>query len=109
MAFSDYINRDYKYAPEWIDKEKGACEAPNVWKRINSDKYVLMYDVFSVQPHNFGFVETTDFVNFENSGHYNEGVMKTNNFTSPKHGAVIQLTKDEALNLAKHYNTKLNI
>lgn len=109
MAFSDYINRDYKYAPEWIDKEKGACEAPNVWKRINSDKYVLMYDVFSVQPHNFGFVETTDFVNFENLGHYNEGVMKTNNFTSPKHGAVIQLTKDEALNLAKHYNTKLNI
>ena len=93
MAVSDYINKDYKYLPEWVDKEPGACEAPNVWKRIGSDKYVLMYDVFSIQPHNFGFVETTDFVNYKDLGHFNDGVMKTTNFTSPKHGAIIQITK----------------
>ncbi len=107
MAVSDYINRDYKYLPDWVDKEPGACEAPNVWKRIDSDKYLLMYDIFSIQPHNFGFVETTDFVNFTDLGHFNDGVMKSTNFTSPKHGSVIQLTKEEAVELAKHYNMTL--
>lgn len=107
MAVSDYINRGYKYLPDWIDKEPGACEAPNVWKRIDSDKYVLMYDIFSIQPHNFGFVETTDFVNFTDLGHFNDGVMKSTNFISPKHGSVIQVTKKEAVKLAKHYNRTL--
>lgn len=103
MAFSDYINKGYKYEYEMVDKEPGACEAPSVWKRIGSDRYVLMYDVFSIQPNNFGFVETMDFKNFTDIGHFNEGVMKTTNFTSPKHGAIIQLTKKEAQKLAKHY------
>lgn len=106
MAVSDYINKGYKYLPEWVDKEPGACEAPNVWKRIGSNKYVLMYDVFSIQPNNFGFVETTDFLNYKELGHFNDGVMKTTNFTSPKHGAIIQITKKEALNLAEYYNMK---
>ncbi|HYQ57438.1 MAG TPA: glycoside hydrolase family 43 protein [Draconibacterium sp.] len=108
MAFSNFINRDYEYNPEWIDKEPGACEAPNVWKRIDSDKYVLMYDIFSINPNNFGFVETNDFVHFTDIGHFNEGVMKTTNFTSPKHGSVIQLTKKEADRLAEHYNMNLD-
>lgn len=104
MAVSDSINTGYKYFPEWIDQEPGACEAPNVWKRIGSNKWVLMYDIFSIQPHNFGFVETTDFIDFSNLGHFNEGVMKTTNFTSPKHGSVIQLAKKEAMELAEHWN-----
>ncbi len=108
MAVSDSINTGYEYFPEWIDQEPGACEAPNVWKRIGSDKWVLMYDIFSIQPHNFGFVETTDFIDFTNLGHFNEGVMKTTNFTSPKHGSVIQLSKKEALALAKHWNMDFN-
>ncbi|WP_159520695.1 glycoside hydrolase family 43 protein [Sunxiuqinia indica] len=107
VAFSDDINKGYKYESEMVDKEPGACEAPNVWKRIDSDKYVLMYDIFSIQPHNFGFVETTDFKTYTNLGRFNEGVMKTTNFTSPKHGAVIQLTKEEAIKLADHYDYEL--
>jgi len=107
VAFSDYINKGYKYEPEMVDQEPGACEAPNVWKRIGSDKYVLMYDVFSIQPHNFGFCETTDFKTFTDLGHFNDGAMKTTNFSSPKHGAIIQITKKEAKNLAKHYNTDI--
>jgi hypothetical protein len=107
MAVSDYINREYKYNPDWVDMEPGACEAPNVWKRIDSDKYVLMYDVFSIRPHNFGFVESTNLVNFTDLGHFNDGVMKTTNFTSPKHGSIIRLTKKEALKLAEHYNMNI--
>ncbi len=104
QATSNKINADYQYDPEWYDTEAGASEAPNVWKRIGEDKWVLMYDIYSISPHNFGFRETTDFVNFTDLGHFNEGVMKATNFSSPKHGAVIQLTAEEATKLAAHWN-----
>ncbi|RXG18336.1 hypothetical protein DSM03_1011018 [Leeuwenhoekiella aestuarii] len=107
LAFSDRANGGYAYDAEWIDQEPGSCEAPNVWKRIGEDKWVLMYDIFSINPHNFGFLETTDFKTFKNLGHFNEGVMKTTNFTSPKHGAVIQLSQTEAKALAAHYSMDL--
>ncbi len=104
MAKSDFINRGYVYQPQQIDHEPRACEAPNVWKRIGESRWVLMYDVFSVHPHNFGFAETTDFVHFTDLGHFDKGVMKRTNFEIQKHGAVIQLTKKEAERLRKHYN-----
>ncbi|UOB17965.1 glycoside hydrolase family 43 protein [Abyssalbus ytuae] len=107
MAFSNHINKGYEYIDEWVDKERGSCEAPNVWKRLDSNTWILMYDIFSINPHNFGFAETTDFINFKNLGHFNEGEMTTTNFTSPKHGAVIHLTKKEALKLAGHWGYNL--
>lgn len=107
-AVSDSINTGYAYSPEQVDPEPKACEAPNVWKRIGEDKWVLMYDIYGITPHNFGFSETSDFVHFANLGHFNEGVMKTTNFSSPKHGSVIQLTKKEAKNLVKHWGLKMN-
>ena len=103
MAFSDSINSGYKYEELWADTEPGACEAPNVWKRIGEDKWILLYDVFSVNPHNFGFCETVDFETFKDLGHFNEGVMKTTNFISPKHGAIIQITDEEADRLESHW------
>lgn len=102
-AISDSTSCGYEYMPEWCDFEDGACEAPNVWKRIGEDKWVLMYDIYSINPHNFGFIETTDFKTFKNLGRFNEGVMKTTNFASPKHGAVIHLTKDEAKRLEEFW------
>ena len=103
QAVSDSINTGYVFDDRWYDPEPKACEAPNVWKRIGTNKWVLMYDIFSINPHNFGFSETSDFVNFTNLGRFNEGVMKTTNFSSPKHGSVIHLTKKEAKRLAKHW------
>lgn len=107
MATSNHINRGYEYHPEWIDKEPGSCEAPSVWKRLDIDKWVLMYDIYSINPHNFGFVETSDFKTFKEIGHFNKSEMKTTNFTSPKHGAIIPLTKQEAMRLAKHWSYDL--
>lgn len=107
MAFSNSINKGYVYNPQWVDLEPGACEAPNVWKRIGEDKWVLMVDSFSLRPSNFGFCETTDFVNFKDIGHFNDGLMKTTNFSSPKHGAVIQITRKEAEKLANHWGLNL--
>ena len=101
MAFSDRINGGYEYNDRWIDYEATACEAPNVWKR--GDRWVLMYDIYGIDPHNFGFVETEDFETFTSLGRFNEGCMKTVNFTSPKHGAVIRISKEEARRLEEHY------
>ncbi len=107
QAISDKLTGEYVYDPSWYDPESSSCEAPNIWKRIGEDKWVLMYDVYGIKVHNFGFSETTNFKDFENLGHFNEGIMKSTNFTSPKHGAVIHLTKSEAEVLAKHWNLAL--
>ncbi|MCD8318566.1 MAG: family 43 glycosylhydrolase, partial [Paraprevotella sp.] len=108
QAVSDRIDGGYVYDPRWYDFEPGACEAPTVWKRIGEQKWVLMYDIFSIQPHNFGFAETTDFVHFKNLGHLSEKdcPMKATNFASPKHGAVVQLTSEEADRLENYWNNK---
>lgn len=104
QAVSDRLTGDYKFNPRWYDPEPKACEAPNVWKRIGQKKWVLMYDCYGIDKHNFGFTETSDFVNFTPLGHFNEGVMKTTNFSSPKHGAVIHLTKEEADKLMEYWD-----
>ena len=103
---SDRINHFDDYHAEQIDGESGACEAPNVWKRIGEEKWVVMYDIFSIRPHNFGFMETSDFKTFKPLGRFNEGVMKMNNFVSPKHGAVIHITKAEAKRLEEYWNKR---
>lgn len=69
-----------------------------------TEKWVLIYDCYGIDKHNFGFTETSDFVNFTPLGHFNEGVMKTTNFSSPKHGAVIHLTKEEADKLMEYWD-----
>ena len=103
QAISDQLTSGYRYDPRWLDPEPKACEAPNVWKRIGQDKWVIMYDSYGVEPHNFGFCETTDFETFTPIGRFNEGVMKTVDIISPKHGAVIHLTAAEARRLADHW------
>lgn len=103
---SDRINSYSDYHHEQIDAEPKGCEAPNVWKRIGEDRWVIMYDIYSARPHNFGFVETTDFKTFKPLGRFNEGVMKATNFSSPKHGSVIQITLDEARRLERYWDER---
>lgn len=103
---SDRINHFDDYHAEQIDTEPRGCEAPNTWKRIGEDKWVIMYDIYSLEPDNFGFVETTDFKTFTPLGRLNEGVMKASNFSTPKHGSVIQITKKEAQRLEKYWSAK---
>ena len=103
---SDRINHFDDYHAEQIDGERSGCEAPNVWKRIGENKWVVMYDIYSVNPHNFGFVETSDFKTFKPLGRFNEGVMKAANFSSPKHGSVIHITKAEAKRLENYWNAE---
>ena len=103
---SDKINHFDDYHAEQIDTEKTGCEAPNVWKRIGEKKWVVMYDIYSIRPNNFGFVETSDFKTFTPLGRFGEGKMKIENFTSPKHGSVIHITKAEAKRLEQYWNER---
>jgi hypothetical protein len=104
-AVSNRINGGYVYEPGRVDPEVGGAEAPNVWRRLGTDTYVMMFDVFSVNPHNMGFVETKDFVTYKNLGRMNEpgSPMKAINFERPKHGAVMHLTLEERDRLVGHF------
>jgi hypothetical protein len=103
QAVSDKINRGYVFDSTTVDSEKVGREAPTIWKRNGENKWVLMYDVFGLRPNNMGFSETTDFKTFTKLGYFNDGPMKTTNFSSPKHGAVISLTAAEVKRLAAHW------
>ncbi|MDY0903547.1 beta-xylosidase [Pedobacter sp. CFBP9032] len=107
QTVSSSINSGYQYDDKWYDPEDKGCEAPTVYKLIGQKKWHLIYDIYRINPHNFGFSETTDFVNFKNLGHFNEGIMKATNFSSPKHCAVIHLTKKEAQKLANYWKVKM--
>ena len=104
---SSTLTGGYQIDPQRIDPEKVSTEAPTTFKRLGTDKYVLMYDVYGARPSNMGFSETTDFQQFTNLGRFNEGVMKTTNFTSPKHGAVTYLTAAELKAIADHWHVPL--
>lgn len=103
MAVSDHINRGWRYYPQQIDAERGSCEAPTMYKLAGEDRWILLYDIFSIKPHNFGFMETTDFKNFRHLGRFNEGEMRCTNFSSPKHGAVISISDEEATKLEEYW------
>ncbi|WP_443937738.1 glycoside hydrolase family 43 protein [Pedobacter sp. MW01-1-1] len=107
QVVSTKINSDYQYDDKWYDPEDKGCEAPTVYKLIGENKWILIYDIYRINPHNFGFSETSDFKNFTNLGRFNEGVMKSTNFSSPKHGAVIHLTKKEANKLAQNWKLEM--
>ena len=105
-ATSHDITGPYAIDTLYNDHGRGGHEAPNCWKRIGEDKYVLMFDNYSMRPHNFGFVETSDFKTFTPIGHFDEQgcPLHRTNFSEQKHGAVIWLTKKEARRLEKYYN-----
>ncbi|MGL1959218.1 MAG: glycoside hydrolase family 43 protein [Colwellia sp.] len=105
QAISSNINNGFVFDAKKIDPESVPTEAPNLWRRIGTDTYVLMYDVYGANPkNNMGFSETTDFVNFKNIGRFNEpnSKMKATNFTNPKHGTVIPISKEEMARI-NHY------
>lgn len=103
-ATSNRPTGGWNFDGRWVDAATVGCEAPHVYKRIGEDRWVLMYDIYRQKPMTFGFVETSDFCNFQNMGEFNNGKMRTLNFSSPKHGAVVQITAEEAERLENYWN-----
>lgn len=111
-ATSKSITGPYTMDDNYNDGEKEGHEAPNCWKRLGQDKWVVMFDNYYRHPHNFGFVETTDFKTFTPIGYFDaeESPMKRANFSEQKHAAVAPLTVKEAKALEKFWTktTKKN-
>lgn len=107
-AVSDKINEGFLFDPAKVDPESVACEAPMVWRRIGTDNYVLMYDVFGAKPNNMGFSETTDFKHYQNLGRFNDqgSPMKATNFSGPKHGTIMHITAAELERLQAYFSAK---
>lgn len=103
-ATSDRPTGGWNFDGRWVDAAPVGCEAPHVYKRIGEERWVLMYDIYRQKPMTFGFVETSDFCNFQDLGEFNNGKMRTLNFSSPKHGAVVQITAEEAERLENYWN-----
>ena len=108
-AVSPELTQGYVAEARRIDPESKPTEAPNVFRRLGTDTYVLMYDVYGGRPNNMGFSETQDFTTFTDIGHFNEGVMRGTNFERPKHGAVSYLTRDELKAVAAHWQVSLDL
>ena len=106
-SVSDKINEGYPVIQKRIDPETVSCEAPQVFKRLGTDTYVLMYDAYGAG--NMGFSETTDFIAYKNIGRFNEGVMKGTNFNRPKHGAVTYITLDELKVVKDHWKVDIEL
>ena len=103
QATSKGIHGPWTYIDQWCDNEKTGCEAPHVYKLIGQQRWILMYDCYHLRPHNFGFSETTDFVNFTDLGQFDGGRLTRTNFQEQKHGAVCWLTRREARRLERYW------
>jgi hypothetical protein len=104
-AVSNNLTGPYTFIP-FNDGVSQSHEAPMLWKRIGEQKWVLMQDRYTLDPHNFYFVETTDLEHFTPLGYFDDGrsPFTRTNFTEQKHGAVIQVTKKELKRLIKFWN-----
>lgn len=104
-ASSRCITGPYIQDDKYDDHDPEIHEAPNCWKRLGQQTWVIMYDNYHRHPANFGFVETSDFETFKTLGYFDEdGVcMKRTNFSEQKHAAVTHLTVEEAKALEAYW------
>lgn len=96
-ASAQRITGPYRPDDLYQDGERRGHEAPNCWQRLGTDRYVVMFDNYRIQPMNFGFVETRDFFTYHPIGYFDQegSPMRRTNFSEQKHGAVTYITKAE--------------
>jgi hypothetical protein len=86
---------------DYKQQTKDAVEGSSVFKMINSDKYILMYDVYMKGA--YQFTESTDLDNFKIINH--EIFMDFH----PRHGSVIPITREELNVLIKKWGNPTHI
>jgi len=104
-ATASHATGPYIFDETYSDGEKRGHEAPTCWQRLGTDTYVVMFDNYRIQPMNFGFVETRDFLHYQPIGYFDapDSPMRRTNFSEQKHGAVTHITKKELRRLKKHH------
>lgn len=98
LAISDKLSEGYKQlSSERVDKEVNNVEGSGVFKLINSDEYILMYDVYTKG--HYQFTKSKDLIHFEVIDHD-----ISMNF-HPRHGTVMPITESEMKRLVSLYGT----
>jgi hypothetical protein len=100
-AVSDKLTSRYVLYDQYLQQTTVAVEGASVFKLINSDDYILMYDMYTSGT--YQFTKSTDLVNFKVID--NEISM---NFT-PRHGTVMTITANEARKLTEKWGTKADL
>ncbi|MGF7138277.1 T9SS type A sorting domain-containing protein [Roseimarinus sediminis] len=94
-AVSDQLTGGYELYDRYLDQTDAAVEGSSVFRIINSDRFILMYDMYTSG--SYQFTESTDLMNFSV---VDEQVSM--NFT-PRHGTVIPITDSEARRIATRW------
>ncbi len=95
VAISDSLTRGYKPLSGNVDQTDKAVEGSGVFKLLNSDKYILMYDIY--MDGKYQFAESTDLKNFKVVD------QKVSMNFHPRHGSVIPITQKETKRLLKKF------
>ncbi|MFL1011143.1 family 43 glycosylhydrolase [Flavisericum labens] len=94
-AVSDNLTEGYMQEKGFFDQTDEAVEGSGIFKLIDSNEYILMYDMY--KSHAYQFTKTSDLENFS--------VVDNNvkmNF-HPRHGSIIQITESEKQRLLKKW------
>ncbi len=86
-AVSDKINEGYVVGEEYVDQTEDQVEGSGTFQLINSDKYILMYDVYMMGK--YQFCESTDLENFQVID------AEISMDFHPRHGSIIPITQSE--------------
>nr|WP_294900094.1 family 43 glycosylhydrolase [uncultured Pedobacter sp.] len=91
VAVSDHLTSGYVVNDQYLQQTNDAVEGAGVFKLINSDNYILMYDVYIKG--RYQFTESNDLNKFRVVDD------KVKMDFHPRHGTVISITKDEKARL----------
>ncbi len=101
LAVSDKINEGYVVGDEYVDQTDDQVEGSGVFKLNNSDKYILMYDVYTMG--RYQFCESTDLENFKVIDSEISMDFK------PRHGTVMPITESELKTLIGQWGSFDNL
>ena len=95
VALSNKLTGDYMPLEGNVDQTDKAVEGSGVFKMIDSDKYILMYDVYI--DGEYQFTESTDLKNFKVVDE------KIQMDFHPRHGSIIPITEKETQRLLEKF------
>ena len=96
VAVSDSLTSGYVPEEGYKDQTDRAVEGSSVFKMIDSDTYILLYDMYI--DGKYQFAETQDLLNFKALG-----ADKISMNFHPRHGTIIPITEAEATSLVKAF------
>lgn len=104
-ATSHNLTGPYVQDNLYNDGEPKRHEAPCVFQIDGEEGYTIMYDNYSLTPHNFGFVKTKDFKTYTPVGYFDEPncPMRRTNFSEQKHGGIARVAKSKLKKLIRHW------